>query len=104
MLVRNCLPGDCVIARGWDVRTTRHLHNGIREAYLIAHNLHHKNSKDAGQFSTLLYVGPAAFNYGPGANGVSHGGLRRAHHFLTEEGVSVALSGSEFRCLEPCKV
>lgn len=103
MLVRNCFPGDCVVARGWDVRPTRNLCDGIREAYLTAHNLHHKNSKEAGQFSTLLYVGPTSLDYGREVAGVRET-PRRLHHFLTEEGMSISLHGSEFRCLEPCKV
>ena len=102
MLVKDCSPGDCVVARGWDVRPTRNLCDGIREAYLTPHNLHHKNSKDSGQFSTLLYVGPTALDYG---NDVTdrRGQLRRLHHFLTEMGTSVSLHGSEFRYLESCK-
>lgn len=99
MLVKECLPGNFVLARGWDVKPTRLYHGDLRQAFLIPHDLNHKVSKESGQYSMLFYVGKAI------VYGVSSATPKRRtfHHFLTSHGESIALHGTEFRCLEPCK-
>ena len=99
MLVKECQPGNLVIARGWDVRPTRNCHGNLRQAFLTSHNLNHRVSKEAGQYSTLFYVGKVIVKYDASAP------YRRRtfHHFLTSTGESISLHGSEFRYLESCK-
>ncbi len=89
MLIRDCSPGDLLIAKGWDIGYGKDSFEGIQEAWLLPHNFHWKKARDSGQYSTLLYVGPTRIDHS-----------YKRHHFLTAEGNSVYLHGSEFRCLE----
>jgi|TARA_B110000495_G_C22453518_1_gene283026 hypothetical protein len=99
MLVKECFPGDFVIARGWDIKPTRSYHGNLHQAFLVPHDLNHKKSKEAGQYSTLFYVGKVVVKYQ-----ASDPYKRRTfHHFLTSYGESITLHGTEFRFLESCK-
>ena len=106
MLVRECAPGDIVETVGWDIAiavthaSTAHSAN-LKTAYLIPAQIDDYPpsspllSINIARKRTMLYVGPI-FAKGEGR-------LRKIHHFLTDQGDSVGLHGSEFKYMNPCK-
>lgn len=106
MLVRECAPGDMVETIGWDIAiaithaSTAH-QVGLKTAYLIPARLEDYPpstplmSINIAKKRTMLYVGPV-FTKGTGRS-------KKVHHFLTDQGDSIGLHGSEFKYINPCK-
>ena len=92
MLVRECAPGDLVKTTGFDVvQAVGNPTPGLfKTAYLIP------QMYDMTLSRTMLYLGSAYITRDPP-------GRHKVHHFLTDTGDSVALHGTEFKFLSPCK-
>lgn len=115
MLVSECSPGDIVETVGWDIaiattRSSTPYAVNLLTAYLIPARLGEPKAASSVMFSvdmskkrTMLYVGPV---WSTKSNTRQHMGLphrRKTHHFLTDQGESIGLHGSEFKYIDVCK-
>jgi hypothetical protein len=114
MLVSECAPGDIVETVGWDIAiavthsSTPHVVN-LKTAYLIPARLDEPEavssimlSIDMSKKRTMLYVGPVwSTKLDTKQLDLPHG--RKTHHFLTDQGESIGLHGSEFKYINICK-
>ncbi len=99
MLVRDCRPGDVVETKGFDVLPAVGNNSPaemIKTAYLVPYRGNLGEAIDIGFTRTMLYVGPVYTLREPV-------GRHKVHHFLTDDGDSIGLHGSEFKFLSPCK-